>query len=219
MLRLWRRGAARWSGDDPHARLEVTGVISRLRSDLLHYSNESIAHQIAKIAPYNEDFAKRRVAEGGPAGLIEWPFARSGVFSGLTYCVRGFWTAGRVLHCGAWLLLDFDPLRHGPGGQGRQSRPLMNGELKVSWSLTRGSSLIIWVVFCAPFPLKFPRRRRSCSPTTDPKTQTRTVFETWSRNKCFPRRTCGRTTRASGARGFLTRQSPARRAITWFFRR
>lgn len=74
VLRLWRRGTARWSGEDPHARLEVTGRVSRLKSDLLHYSNESIAHQIAKIAPYHEDFVKRRVAEGGPAGWIEMAF-------------------------------------------------------------------------------------------------------------------------------------------------
>ena len=100
VLRLWRRGAARWSGDDPHARLEVSGVISRLRSDLLHYSNESIAHQIAKIAPYNEDFAKRRVAEGGPAGWIEltfrpfWRFLRAYILrAGFLDGWQGFYIA------------------------------------------------------------------------------------------------------------------------------
>jgi glycosyltransferase involved in cell wall biosynthesis len=83
VLRLWRRGSARWSGEDPHARLEVTGAIGRLSSDLLHYSNESIAHQIAKIAPYHADFVKRRVSEGGSAGYIElafrpaWRFVRA----------------------------------------------------------------------------------------------------------------------------------------------
>ena len=74
VLRLWRRGAARWAGEDPHARLEVMGTTGRLRSDLLHYSNESIAHQIAKIAPYHCDFVKRRLADGGPAGMIEMAF-------------------------------------------------------------------------------------------------------------------------------------------------
>lgn len=74
VLRLWRRGAARWAGEDPHARLDVMGTIGRLRSDLLHYSNESIAHQIAKIAPYHGDFVKRRLADGGPAGMIEMAF-------------------------------------------------------------------------------------------------------------------------------------------------
>jgi glycosyltransferase involved in cell wall biosynthesis len=66
--RLWQRGAARWTGEEPHARLEVNGGIGRLRSDLLHHSNESIARQIAKITPYHADFVKRRIAEGGSAG-------------------------------------------------------------------------------------------------------------------------------------------------------
>jgi glycosyltransferase involved in cell wall biosynthesis len=74
VLRLYRRGQAHWAGEEPHARLEVTGAIGQLRSDLFHYSNESIAHQIAKIAPYHADFVKRRVAESGPAGWIELAF-------------------------------------------------------------------------------------------------------------------------------------------------
>jgi glycosyltransferase involved in cell wall biosynthesis len=86
VLRLWRKGTAHWAGEDPHARLEVDGSIGRLRSDLFHFSNESIAHQIAKIAPYHADFVKRRVSAGGPAGLLElgfrpfWRFVRAYVF-------------------------------------------------------------------------------------------------------------------------------------------
>jgi len=84
--RLWRKGSARWSGENPHARLEVDGSIGRLRSDLLHHSNESIAHQLAKIVPYHVDFVKRRVSDGSPAGLIElalrpcWRFLRAYFF-------------------------------------------------------------------------------------------------------------------------------------------
>lgn len=90
VLRLWRRGAARWSGEDPHARLEVNGSVGRLSSDLLHYSNESIAHQIAKIAPYHADFVNRRVAEGGPAGLVELAFRPAWRFVRAYLLRRGF---------------------------------------------------------------------------------------------------------------------------------
>ncbi|HZR16981.1 MAG TPA: glycosyltransferase family 2 protein [Verrucomicrobiae bacterium] len=90
VLRLWRRGSARWSGEDPHARLEVTGAVGRLSSDLLHYSNESIAHQIAKIAPYHVDFVKRRVSEGGPAGWIELAFRPGWRFVRAYFLRRGF---------------------------------------------------------------------------------------------------------------------------------
>src|SRR5262249_36618522 len=83
VLRLWRRGAARWVGNEPHARLDVNGSVGRLRSDLLHYSNESIARQIAKIAPYHQDFVLRHVASGRSIGPFElvvrpwWRFVRA----------------------------------------------------------------------------------------------------------------------------------------------
>lgn len=88
--RLWRRGQGRWAGEEPHARLEVTGSIGRLRSDLQHFSNESIARQIAKIAPYHTDFVKRRVAEGGPAGAIELVFRPGWRFLRAYFLRRGF---------------------------------------------------------------------------------------------------------------------------------
>jgi glycosyltransferase involved in cell wall biosynthesis len=90
VLRLWQRGKARWSGEDPHARLAVNGSVGRLNSDLLHYSNESIAHQIAKIAPYHADFVKRRVSEGGPAGCVELAFRPSWRFIRAYFLRRGF---------------------------------------------------------------------------------------------------------------------------------
>ena len=83
VLRLWKRGAARWTGEDPHARLEVKGTVGRLGSDLLHQSNESIAGQIAKITPYQAQAVQQRLARGGSAGFFElavrpgWRFLRA----------------------------------------------------------------------------------------------------------------------------------------------
>lgn len=83
VLRLWKKGAARWGGEEPHAHLEVNGRVGRLRSDLFHYSNESIQRQIAKIAPYHAEFVARRVAAGKSAGIFElavrpcWRFVRA----------------------------------------------------------------------------------------------------------------------------------------------
>ncbi len=81
--RLWRRGAGKWTGEDPHARLEITGSIGRLHADLLHHSNESIARQIAKIAPYHAEAVQGRLRAGKSAGLFElairpgWRFFRA----------------------------------------------------------------------------------------------------------------------------------------------
>src|SRR3954468_11787175 len=82
VLRLWRKGA-RWAGIEPHARLEINGEIGRLRSDLLHFSNESINQQIAKIGPYSTDFVRFQRSRGKRAGLFDlvvrpfWRFFRA----------------------------------------------------------------------------------------------------------------------------------------------
>ena len=101
VLRLWRRGAARWAGEEPHAYLAVTGQIGRLRSDLLHYSNESIARHVAKIVPYQAGFVKRRLAAGKPAGFWElalrppWRFVRAYFLRlGFLDGWQGFYIAG-----------------------------------------------------------------------------------------------------------------------------
>jgi glycosyltransferase involved in cell wall biosynthesis len=101
VLRLWRKGKAKWTGEEPHARLEVQGTVGRLGSDLQHHSNESIARQIAKIAPYHADFVQRRVAAGKRAGFIElgfrppWRFVRAYFLRlGFLDGWQGFYIAG-----------------------------------------------------------------------------------------------------------------------------
>jgi hypothetical protein len=77
--RLWRKDLARWVGEEPHADLEVRGSIGRLRSDLHHFTNESVAQHVQKIVPYNEDFVRNRLASGRSVALTDWvvrPFWR-----------------------------------------------------------------------------------------------------------------------------------------------
>ncbi|MFM7555752.1 MAG: glycosyltransferase family 2 protein [Verrucomicrobiota bacterium] len=82
VVRLARRGRARWGGEDPHALLQVDGRVARLRSDLLHYSNESIDRQVAKIGPYSTAFVQTARAAGRRATWIDllvrprWRFLR-----------------------------------------------------------------------------------------------------------------------------------------------
>jgi glycosyltransferase involved in cell wall biosynthesis len=86
VLRLWRRGSAKWGGIEPHTKLEVNGKVGRLRSDLLHFTNESIARQISKITLNHVDFVKRRRASGKSVGFFElavrppWRFLRAYFF-------------------------------------------------------------------------------------------------------------------------------------------
>lgn len=83
VLRLWQRGQAHWGGVEPHTHLEVNGKIGRLRSDLLHYTNENITRQISKITFNHVDFVKRHRAKGKSVGFFEicvrppWRFIRA----------------------------------------------------------------------------------------------------------------------------------------------
>jgi glycosyltransferase involved in cell wall biosynthesis len=81
--RLWRRGAAKWGGIDPHDKLFVQGAVGKLKGDLQHYSMESMEQQFQKTIAYANDFA-RHCAEKNktiffPALLFHpwWRFLRA----------------------------------------------------------------------------------------------------------------------------------------------
>jgi glycosyltransferase involved in cell wall biosynthesis len=81
--RLWLRGRAEWGGVNPHDKLIVNGRVARLQHDLLHFTNESIAHHLSKIAPFQAVFVKDRRASGRPVNIFEltlrpfWRFIRA----------------------------------------------------------------------------------------------------------------------------------------------
>ncbi|MGC9942305.1 MAG: glycosyltransferase family 2 protein [Verrucomicrobiota bacterium] len=81
--RLWLRGRAEWGGTNPHDKLIVEGRVTRLHHDLLHFTNESIAHHISKIAPFQAVFVKERHAAGRSVNIFElairppWRFIRA----------------------------------------------------------------------------------------------------------------------------------------------
>jgi glycosyltransferase involved in cell wall biosynthesis len=83
VLRLWRKGAATWTGIEIHERLEVKGAIGHLRSDLRHYSNQSINGQLDKIGRYADPFVRHCVKTGRSAGWLDltvrpvWKFFRA----------------------------------------------------------------------------------------------------------------------------------------------
>ncbi|MBI1178140.1 glycosyltransferase [bacterium] len=66
--RLWKRGLAKWAGENPHDKLEVDGSVGRLRGELLHYSVQSLNQQLGKIPSYTDAFVQQRRARGQRAG-------------------------------------------------------------------------------------------------------------------------------------------------------
>ena len=85
-IRLWRKGKARWAGRQVHEKLRVDGCIGRLHHDLLHYTTETINHQIAKTVKYADYFAEQWLEQARPVGFRDlvfrpgWRFVRGYFF-------------------------------------------------------------------------------------------------------------------------------------------
>jgi glycosyltransferase involved in cell wall biosynthesis len=69
VLRLARRAAARFTADAVHERLEVSGSVGNLDTDMLHMSYRSIDDVLAKQRRYALLSAQARRARGAPGGL------------------------------------------------------------------------------------------------------------------------------------------------------
>ena len=90
VLRLFRRGSARFSDDLVHERLLVDGARGRLRSTLLHHSFRDMHQVLAKLDAYSSAGARAMHARGrrtsvlGALGHGAWTFVRGYVLK------RGF---------------------------------------------------------------------------------------------------------------------------------
>jgi hypothetical protein len=79
---LWRRGRARWGGVEPHAKLQVSGPVGRLRHDLWHYSMENLDHFVRKSVAYSQVFAQEAALQGRRTSCLDlwarplWRFVR-----------------------------------------------------------------------------------------------------------------------------------------------
>jgi glycosyltransferase involved in cell wall biosynthesis len=68
-LRLVRRGRARWTGVDPHDRLDADGALGRLGGRLLHEPYRDLADHVAKVNRYTDTMARLRHEAGERPGL------------------------------------------------------------------------------------------------------------------------------------------------------
>jgi len=68
-LRLFRRSRARFTGLDPHGRVEVDGPVRRLTPHLEHRSYRDLADQLARIQLFSSESARALFAAGRRARL------------------------------------------------------------------------------------------------------------------------------------------------------
>jgi glycosyltransferase involved in cell wall biosynthesis len=82
VLRLFRRGAGRFSDDRVHERLIVDGAIGRLGGELLHFSMPTLESALDKMNRYSSGRAVDKVGAGKRGGLASalghaaWAFVR-----------------------------------------------------------------------------------------------------------------------------------------------
>ncbi len=102
VVRLFRRGTARFSDDIVHESVLASGPVGRLRHDLLHISYRSLDDVLDKMNRYSSAGAAKLLAKGRRGGVTSalahglWAFARA-------YLLRGGFLDGRlgfVLACG-----------------------------------------------------------------------------------------------------------------------
>jgi glycosyltransferase involved in cell wall biosynthesis len=79
-LRLFRRGAGRWDGTNPHGRVSVEGPVKRLSGSLEHYSYRDLADQVGRIQEFSRIQARELYAAGRRARVSDWLLRPPGRF-------------------------------------------------------------------------------------------------------------------------------------------
>lgn len=88
VLRLFKRGSARFSDSLVHERLILEGTTARLRSNLLHYSFEDLESVLRKMDQYSTAGAQMQFQRGRkitlPGAVLRgmWSFVRSYILRG-----------------------------------------------------------------------------------------------------------------------------------------
>jgi glycosyltransferase involved in cell wall biosynthesis len=106
-VRLYHRERANWQGEYVHESVQTSGRIGELKSDLLHFTCDSLGQHLRTLDRYTSLAAQGLVAGGKPIPLRRlvvdppWTFVRSyvvqrgfldGVQGFLIACMAGFYT-------------------------------------------------------------------------------------------------------------------------------
>ena len=120
VVRLFRRGRARFSADRVHERVEVDGPVGRLAGDLLHHTMPSMEDALEKMNRYSSGRAVDKVAAGQGGGLGAalthglWAFLRGYVVrGGFLDGAAGFIVAAYVAEGTYWRYLKMAELARG----------------------------------------------------------------------------------------------------------
>jgi len=90
VVRLFRRGAGRFTEDKVHERLEVDGQIGRLKSDLLHFTDPNLFHYFEKFNRYTSLAAEELLGQRRKFRFTQLLLRPAWVFIRMYIVRRGF---------------------------------------------------------------------------------------------------------------------------------
>jgi len=120
-VRIWRRDCGRWEGN-PHEKLLVQGRTERLQGDLLHYSMESLEHQIQKTFASADYFVSQCQTRGRKVSFADLAFRPGWSFFRSYFLRRGFLDAwqGYVI---AWMTAFYTFVRYFKAFEAQSGKP------------------------------------------------------------------------------------------------
>lgn len=131
VLRLFRRGAARFSSDRVHERIVAQGEVGRLEGDLLHLTMPTLTDALSKMNRYSSEGAAQALAAGkrggSVAGLLHaaWAFVRSYlVRRGFLDGAAGFTIAAYIAEGTFWRYRKMAELARSLPREGVRTTPL-----------------------------------------------------------------------------------------------
>ena len=89
-LRLYRKSAACWVGQNPHGRVEVSGTVQRFRGEIEHYSYQDLADQIDRIQHFSAEAATALHRAGHSASRSDLVLRPPARFFRAYFLKRGF---------------------------------------------------------------------------------------------------------------------------------
>lgn len=124
--RLWRAGSGKWTGVNPHDRLEVQGNVARLSGDLLHYSYYTRQDHLDQIAFFSDIASTTAKVLPWPAiaGKVAFQWLKNAVFRGGWRDGKAGWEIARWSAFATW-----EKYRKGRQ-RGRAIRLLPNGRVR-----------------------------------------------------------------------------------------
>ena len=72
--RFFRKGFAKWGGENPHDFIEIEGKGSKINADILHYSFKDLSHQVDTINKFSSIVAFTRYQKGKSYSLVKLIF-------------------------------------------------------------------------------------------------------------------------------------------------